>query len=901
MTNEKANEIRARDNKEMVLIPAGEFLMGSESGYHEEKPVHKVSLKSYYIDKYPVTNKEYKAYCDASGIGYPENPRWPNMPNYFTNYPEYPVINISWEQAKAYGEWAGKRLPTEEEWEYASRGSLKEADYPWGREEPRENKANYADQNTEYAWRDFRHSTGYPYTSPVGSYEPNGYGLYDMAGNIWEWTADWFFDYTDKIKDTESFRDGWGGYRVCRGGCYHSSIFDLRISRRRKVLGGQGLISIGFRCVKDIEACHEPVIASEDVHAIAISSEEETQSPDWTRKLDTVQVALKDDTELCLGVKMLTEKRALHIRNLGFTSVEQYVTWETVENCGENSWDFSVWDAQVEIIKKAGLKWVPFLIAGPAYALPDWYRESRHFEGLRCLEHNIETKIQSIWDHEFYYYIERFLKKFADRYRDSGVIESLLLGITGDFGEAIFPDWHGNWPTQIPGLYHSHAGYWCNDKFALADFRKKMNEKYQEISRLNRTWETNFPAFSSVSFPEITVDGLEGFRVDEHTEAGKFKKNSNSSRKRWVDFIDWYRGSMTDYAGIWMKTARKYFPDHPVYLCTGGNAVPNHGSNFADQCKTAARCHCGIRITNEASIYAENFCLTNWISSAGSFYQVAFGFEPAGKVTEKGVVCRIYNAAATGAEELHFYEENLFDREEKADLFIKNLKYLHQRRPRKDIGVFYPDVSIVLDTVTPAEVMINFGLLRDYSDFRFIDDRTVGDGILEDLHYLIIGTGEMFRRKTLDILWNWLQKGGLLIGYQVQELRALEDNRNYWDKFFNRKGGEKKIGAGKSLYLPVVINSDHLLDVISRSELPDKPLVKDMEYYQQNLCDPMTKFLQQNEYHVMDGVLDFIYAAQMEDHKLLLNVTDGKVTRKITDRNGKEITITLEPNTIAEV
>ena len=174
--------------KGMVSIPAGEFQMGSNDpeADNDEQPVHTVYIDAFFMDEHEVTNLEYKKFVLA-------NPRWSkggidarfHGGNYLghwngNDYPggkaNHPVIRVGWYGAMAYAQWAGKRLPTEAEWEYAARGGLVGKKYPWG-DVIDSGKANYLD-------------SGIGDTTPVGRYPPNGYGLYDMAGNVWEWCLD---------------------------------------------------------------------------------------------------------------------------------------------------------------------------------------------------------------------------------------------------------------------------------------------------------------------------------------------------------------------------------------------------------------------------------------------------------------------------------------------------------------------------------------------------------------------------------------------------------------------------------------------------------------------------------------------------------------------------------------
>ena len=857
----------------MVLIPGGSYDMGSADGYREEAPVHRVTVPPLHMDRDLVTNAEFKRFCDETGTAYPDDPRWNSMPGYFLSYPDHPVINVSHGLAGRYARWAGKRLPTEEEWEYAAAGGMGRPSYPWGDALPNGETANFADRNTRFDWRDFRESSGFEYTSPVGRFQPNGYGLYDMAGNVWQWCEDWFFEYTDHVRDTSAFADGWGGSRVCRGGCYHSSAFDLRIARRRRVLGGIGLISVGFRCVKDVDP------------ETAVASAAETDAAIWDYTIDDVPPGRETTMRLCLGVPMITADEAKAIRKLGFTSVEQYVTWETVENAGRDAWDFSVWDEQVELIQSAGLKWVPFLIAGPAYSLPDWFRASREFAGLVCLEHQIESRIETIWDPAFRTYVDRFVRKVAEHYAHRNVVEAVLIGITGDFGEAIFPDWHGNWTTQIPGLYHSHAGYWAGDTFARDHFIASMRDKYTDIRGLNRAWDTSFASFAAVRMPELHVDPLEGFRVDEYTRAGAFPVNGPAEAVRWLDFIDWYRFSMTEFAGFWLMTTRRHFPDDLVYLCTGGNAIPYHGADFAQQCKIAAEHGCGVRITNEASNYARNFTVTNWVASAGRRYGAYFGFEPAGKVTERGIVCRIYNATAVGAEELHYYKPNVLGSRERADVFVANLPHLYRSTPIVPIAAAFPDASIILGNITSAAATGSLELLRDYTDYRFVDDLTIEDGILEEVACLVICGGELWREKTLDRIQKWVRSGGVLVAYNVGSLRTAETGDDYGSRLLKSEGGALRVGSGASWYRPAGISAEGVTGVTR---------------YQRDVFDPLTGFLRQHNVHIVDGVCDNVFCSETESAYLVLNMNDDAVSRKLSHR-GQEIPVTIAGSSILNV
>ncbi|MBD3182425.1 SUMF1/EgtB/PvdO family nonheme iron enzyme [Candidatus Poribacteria bacterium] len=226
----------------MVEIPAGSFQMGSNNGDPDEKPVHTVYLDTYYIDVYEVSNKLYKKFIDDTGHRKPKF--WDDAK---FNLPGYPVVGVTWEDAKAYAEWAGKRLPTEAEWEKAARGGLVREKYPWGYG-INHDKANYQGTGSKDTWS---------YTAPIGSFEPNGYGLYHVAGNVWEWCSDWYSPtyYANSPRQNPKGPDSGKG-RILRGGGWSSFPPDLRVSERFFSASAPE-DKFGFRCAKDAPKAQE--------------------------------------------------------------------------------------------------------------------------------------------------------------------------------------------------------------------------------------------------------------------------------------------------------------------------------------------------------------------------------------------------------------------------------------------------------------------------------------------------------------------------------------------------------------------------------------------------------------------------------------------------------------------
>jgi formylglycine-generating enzyme required for sulfatase activity len=221
------------DGAEMVRVPTGEFVMGSDDGAADEKPRHRVHLDAYSIDKYEVTNALYRRFMDAASRAAPSywnDSKW--------NGVSQPVVGVTWHDADAYCKWAGKRLPTEAEWEKAARGTDGRK-YPWGNDWD-SRRANSTESQLGK-------------TAPVGSYASgvSPYGAHDMAGNVWEWVADWFdASYYQRSPERNPTGPETGQRRVLRGGSWLSNPINLRTADRLSVSPEHRNTNVGFRCAR---------------------------------------------------------------------------------------------------------------------------------------------------------------------------------------------------------------------------------------------------------------------------------------------------------------------------------------------------------------------------------------------------------------------------------------------------------------------------------------------------------------------------------------------------------------------------------------------------------------------------------------------------------------------------
>lgn len=301
----------------MVWVSGGRFRMGSADFYPEERPVHEVAVDGFWMDEHPVTVAQFRRFVRETGYrtvaerplnpdAYPDaDPDllvpgslvfrrtsgrvdlsdyrnwWEYVPGACWKRPggpgtsirgreKHPVVQVAWEDVEAYARWAGKDLPTEAEWEYAARGGLDGAAFAWGDEQFPGGQAMANTWQGEFPWQNLR-LDGYEGTSPVGSFPPNGYGLFDVTGNVWEWTVDWYSSRhagelaspccgpttNPRVRTPEaSYAVGEPGQhiprRVVKGGshlCAPNYCLRYRPAARQPQMVDTAMAHLGFRCV----------------------------------------------------------------------------------------------------------------------------------------------------------------------------------------------------------------------------------------------------------------------------------------------------------------------------------------------------------------------------------------------------------------------------------------------------------------------------------------------------------------------------------------------------------------------------------------------------------------------------------------------------------------------------
>ena len=342
------------------------------------------------------------------------------------------------------------------------------------------------------------------------------------------------------------------------------------------------------------------------------------------------------------------------VRAIGFNGVETYVRWGWVER-KPGVYDWSYYDAILNEIEQHGLQWFPMLLAGSGYALPAWLYDSTNNVGFKCLEHGLTNDTQTIFQPFQTEYASLFIAEFGKHYGHRKSLLGIRLGPSGDYGEA-------QYPAKGPGYGfregHTHIGYWASDDFAQAAFRDHLKKKYGDVAALNAAWDSSYDDFIQINtfLPETAV-----------------------TRRKRLDFDNWYMGAMSQWCEQWASWSRQALPNIVIHQSSGGWGPLQIGTDYSYQARSMAKVHGGMRLTNEGDDFPDNFTITRMASSAARFYGIPLGYEPGGFGSKRGVMVRLFNAVTTGAVHLFYYLGNLTANDQALDAWLKYSPFLDQR------------------------------------------------------------------------------------------------------------------------------------------------------------------------------------------------------------------------------
>lgn len=419
---------------------------------------------------------------------------------------------------------------------------------------------------------------------------------------------------------------------------------------------------------------------------------------------------------------------------------------------------------------------------------PPWYREKVPFTRIQCMEHHLPVQAFSPWDPTWKGFIEQGYKALAKAFQptkekdqedpNAPALNVLCVGIHGDYGQAGLltggrvrvPEQREDWIRRF-GNAHDHLGFWCADTLALANFQKSMLEKYHTLQALNSAWHTNYQTPNDIAYPPDLYDPPDF-----------------PDRQHYLDFIEWYRGSVGQAIRWNLEAARTYFPNTLLLLPAGFADEDLRGGNDNSLIpKLAARYNAAtLSFHGGAKPFAQNAATElGRLGSACRFYGSPLWVATPGSLTPEQTVERIYEAASQGAAGYFDWASDVLD-DANRNILYRYGRYLQIDRPIVDVAMFYPARA---QEIRPQEGYNETfaracAELRDYLNFDIVDDRMVDDGCLNNYRILVLWEGTICQPQTLQKIKDWVNNGGVLIAYDFGKVTDFNGDISWFKDLF---------------------------------------------------------------------------------------------------------------------
>ncbi len=451
-----------------------------------------------------------------------------------------------------------------------------------------------------------------------------------------------------------------------------------------------------------------------------------------------------------------TPEFCAQMKDVGVSAVCDYLAWCRAES-EPGKWDWSYYDTNERVLHENGLQYNVFCWL---HFPPKWYMASADYVPYKCIEHDLPVQQTSIWAPGTLKAYDRFYKALAEHFGDK--IDFLRFATPAEYGEIGYPNGMTNWLVKQE---HVHPGFWCNDKYARADFRAQMQKRYQTIARLNKAWGTGFKSFGEIDYPQAAKDAS---RIKAPLEM-------TPGERRWMlDFVGWYYDSMTGFARKSVAIAQRYFPKKEIIVSMGYGSQHRFYGN--DDVGVARMCR-EMKLSCQTPGNIPYFCMKS-LSSPCRFYGIPYYTEPPGGMTPNQEVDRIWSDASCGTQTYFDYPGNLTGAK---DVFAKYGRYLDGSKSIVDMAVFFPTTDHRLRNEDwPQKTIEGTGPLREYLDYDLIDERMIADGALSRYRMLIMFEDNMVvEAKTLTAIEKWVRSGGVLVMKDPDQIQSIEGKTWY--------------------------------------------------------------------------------------------------------------------------
>lgn len=469
---------------------------------------------------------------------------------------------------------------------------------------------------------------------------------------------------------------------------------------------------------------------------------------------------------MLLGSSVGSTRQNRILVSLGFKLLQTDSDHLTVNEVAPGQWDWSSADAGLASARAAGAQWQYF----PHFHwAPDWLMQTDRFVPSIGLASGRKLRCMSLWSPYLPEWFDHCYAAMAEHY-GSGAdqVAAIYLGVHGDFGEALYPlGFHPGERERFGEQGSGMADYWCGDPHARASFARAVQAHYQSLDRLNASWGAQLTRWEDLTYPAVPTKAPEDLSVAE--------------RRRWLDFINWYHDSLTDFTAMVARTARKHFPRSRLMLPVGnGDEALVGGCDLTALVKVCRESGVDMRSTHGGYLpVPQNLgSMLRRLASAAHFYGVTFWSEPPGNITLDGEVGRIFESISCRANGFWDWGSNPVAARR---VFQRYHNFLTQEQIVCDVALLFPMTDHRLrPTVGYPPLLHAAGItLRSVMDFDLIDERMIADGALKAVRVLVIPDGTFFAPAALAQIEAWVRGGGVMVRGS-QPMLTLEGDRTVW-------------------------------------------------------------------------------------------------------------------------